>query len=51
MKRILIKPYDLGYEIYYQDDDGTRLIGKAMSGVLETIKIFFKLEGLEVKEI
>lgn len=51
MERILIRAYDLGYEIYYQDDEGTRLIGKAMSGVLETIKIFFKLEGLEVKEI
>lgn len=51
MERILVRPYDLGYEIYYEDDSGTRLIGKSMTGVLETIKIFYQLEGLDVKVI
>ncbi len=51
MERILVRPYDLGYEIYYEDDSGTRMIGKAMTGVLQTIKIFYQLEGLEVREV
>ena len=51
MERILIKDCGDGYELFYQDNEGTRYIGKTMAGVLDTIKIFFKLEGLETKEI